>query len=219
MPKVKYIASPTDMPADQRYVLVKYGEEYGQTRQPLGFTITVARQQSNSISELSFLTAVHTAKGIAKKEGLADLPSRGDRREHRKAAGLAAGLLIKCQSDRQPRLVAAGALVVAAFRNDAPNPAGVLPVPPNPMLDSVRASGYHGISTRRDCAMASGTVKWFNATKGYGFIQPTGGGKDVFVHISAVERAGLSTLNEGQQIQYEEVANKGKTSAENLKVK
>ena len=67
--------------------------------------------------------------------------------------------------------------------------------------------------------MASGTVKWFNATKGYGFIQPTGGGKDVFVHISAVERAGLSTLNEGRRIQYEEVANKGKTSAENLKVK
>jgi len=49
--------------------------------------------------------------------------------------------------------------------------------------------------------MASGTVKWFNPTKGYGFIQPTGGGKDVFVHISAVEKAGLSTLNEGQQIQ------------------
>ena len=53
----------------------------------------------------------------------------------------------------------------------------------------------------------------------YGFIAPDGGGKDVFVHISAVERAGLSTLNEGQQVQYEEVANKGKTSAENLKVK
>ena len=67
--------------------------------------------------------------------------------------------------------------------------------------------------------MASGTVKWFNPTKGYGFIQPTGGGKDVFVHISAVEKAGLSTLNEGQPIQYEEVANKGKTSAENLEVK
>ena len=48
--------------------------------------------------------------------------------------------------------------------------------------------------------MASGTVKWFNATKGYGFIQPTGGGKDVFVQTSAVERGGLSTLNEGQQI-------------------
>ena len=68
--------------------------------------------------------------------------------------------------------------------------------------------------------MASGTVKWFNATKGYGFIQPSGGGgKDVFVHISAVERAGLSTLNEGQQVDYELVSNRGKESAENLKVK
>ena len=67
--------------------------------------------------------------------------------------------------------------------------------------------------------MATGTVKWFNTTKGYGFIQPQGGGRDVFVHISAVERAGLSSLNEGQPIEYEEVANKGKTSAENLKVK
>jgi cold shock protein len=68
--------------------------------------------------------------------------------------------------------------------------------------------------------VASGTVKWFNPTKGYGFIQPSGGGgKDVFVHISAVERAGLSTLNEGQQIDYELVSNRGKESAENLKVK
>ena len=68
--------------------------------------------------------------------------------------------------------------------------------------------------------MASGTVKWFNPTKGYGFIQPAGGGgKDVFVHISAVERAGLSTLNEGQQVDYEIVSNRGKESAENLKVK
>jgi len=66
--------------------------------------------------------------------------------------------------------------------------------------------------------VAKGTVKWFNATKGYGFIQPQAGGKDVFVHISAVERAGLSGLNEGQVVEYEEVANKGKTSAENLKV-
>jgi CspA family cold shock protein len=69
------------------------------------------------------------------------------------------------------------------------------------------------------CYMARGTVKWFNPTKGYGFIQPQGGGgKDVFVHISAVERAGLSTLNEGQVVEYEEVSNRGKTSAENLKV-
>ena len=67
--------------------------------------------------------------------------------------------------------------------------------------------------------MATGTVKWFNPTKGYGFIQPQGGGKDVFVHITAVERAGLSTLNEGQQIEYEIVDNRGKSSAENLKVK
>jgi CspA family cold shock protein len=68
--------------------------------------------------------------------------------------------------------------------------------------------------------MARGTVKWFNPTKGYGFIQPQGGdGRDVFVHISAVERAGLSTLNEGQQIEYEIEENRGKTSAVNLKVK
>jgi CspA family cold shock protein len=68
--------------------------------------------------------------------------------------------------------------------------------------------------------VATGTVKWFNPTKGYGFIQPSGGGgKDVFVHISAVERAGFSTLREGQQIEYEIVSNRGKESAENLKVK
>ena len=68
--------------------------------------------------------------------------------------------------------------------------------------------------------MATGTVKWFNPTKGYGFIQPSGGGgKDVFVHISAVERAGLSTLNDGQQVEYELVSNRGKESAENLRLK
>ena len=66
--------------------------------------------------------------------------------------------------------------------------------------------------------MAKGIVKWFNPTKGFGFIQPTSGGKDVFVHISAVERAGLSTLNEGQNVEFELVTNRGKTSAENLKV-
>jgi cold shock protein len=67
--------------------------------------------------------------------------------------------------------------------------------------------------------MPRGTVKWFNTTKGYGFIQPEGGGgKDAFVHISAVERAGLSTLNEGQIVEYDLVSNRGKESAENLKV-
>jgi CspA family cold shock protein len=67
--------------------------------------------------------------------------------------------------------------------------------------------------------MATGTVKWFNPTKGFGFIQPDAGGPDVFVHISAVERAGMRDLNEGQKIAYEIVADKrsGKSSADNLK--
>jgi len=67
--------------------------------------------------------------------------------------------------------------------------------------------------------MANGTVKWFNATKGFGFIQPDDGGTDVFVHISAVERAGLSSLNEGQKISFESKVDsvRGKTSAENLR--
>ena len=65
--------------------------------------------------------------------------------------------------------------------------------------------------------MANGTVKWFNPAKGFGFIQPEDGKSDVFVHISAVERAGLSTLNEGQRVSYDLATNKGKTSAANLK--
>ncbi len=67
--------------------------------------------------------------------------------------------------------------------------------------------------------MASGTVKWFNPTKGYGFIQPQGGGTDVFVHISAVEQAGLSTLNEGASVEFEIESSRGKESATRLKVK
>lgn len=66
--------------------------------------------------------------------------------------------------------------------------------------------------------MAQGTVKWFNATKGYGFIQPEAGGPDVFVHISAVERAGLRELREGQKLSYELATERGKTSAANLQV-
>ena len=68
--------------------------------------------------------------------------------------------------------------------------------------------------------MATGTVKWFNGQKGFGFIQPDDGGKDVFVHISAVERAGLSNLKEGQKVSFEITSDRktGKTSAENLRV-
>jgi cold shock protein len=67
--------------------------------------------------------------------------------------------------------------------------------------------------------MATGTVKWFNAQKGYGFIQPDGGGSDVFVHISAVERAGMSNLNEGQKVSYEITQDRrtGKSAADQLR--
>jgi cold shock protein len=68
-------------------------------------------------------------------------------------------------------------------------------------------------------SLNTGTVKWFNAAKGYGFIAPEGGGADAFVHISAVERAGYDSLREGQRVQYEIVrGNNGKNSAENLKI-
>jgi CspA family cold shock protein len=67
--------------------------------------------------------------------------------------------------------------------------------------------------------MSTGTVKWFNSQKGFGFIQPEDGGKDVFVHISAVERAGMRTLNEGQKVSFDVVADRrtGKSSADNLR--
>ncbi len=67
--------------------------------------------------------------------------------------------------------------------------------------------------------MAIGTVKWFNSMKGYGFIEPEGGGKDAFVHISAVERAGITSLNEGQRVEFEiQPGQNGKSSGENLKL-
>ncbi len=66
--------------------------------------------------------------------------------------------------------------------------------------------------------MATGTVKWFNATKGFGFITPAGGGSDVFVHISAVQAAGLQGLNDGQQVSFDVVAERGKQAAANLRL-
>jgi cold shock protein len=79
--------------------------------------------------------------------------------------------------------------------------------------------GRDYVRAGKEAAMATGTVKWFNPTKGYGFIQPQDGGRDVFVHISAVERAGLNSLNEGQIVEYEIVSNRGKESADNLKTR
>jgi len=77
-----------------------------------------------------------------------------------------------------------------------------------------RADGRH---QKRGCKMATGTVKFFNTQKGFGFIQPSDGGKDVFVHISAVQKAGMQTLMEGQKLSYELVTERGKTAAGNLK--
>jgi len=90
---------------------------------------------------------------------------------------------------------------------------------PVAVLVVLRRDQYRARSTL-ETEMPTGTVKWFNPTKGYGFIQPSGGGgKDVFVHISAVERAGLRSLNEGQTVEYEIESNRGKESATNLRVK
>lgn len=75
---------------------------------------------------------------------------------------------------------------------------------------------FNRIAKRRNI-MATGTVKWFNPNKGFGFIEPEDGGKDVFVHISAVEKAGMRSLNEGEKIEYEIQSERGKDSAHNLK--
>jgi CspA family cold shock protein len=114
-------------------------------------------------------------------------------------------------SSRDSNMNAIGAMLYGAIRNHSPPVAQ-----PSPLSGRVR----NGIVKRQQwrSTVALGTVKWFNSQKGYGFIQPQNGGKDVFVHISAVEKAGLSGLNEGQVVEYEEVSNKGKTSAEQLKL-
>jgi cold shock protein len=77
---------------------------------------------------------------------------------------------------------------------------------------------FRAALSKKVANMATGTVKWFNATKGFGFIQPDGGGKDVFVHISAVEKAGFSSLAEGAKVSYEIVSDRGKESAGNLRL-
>jgi CspA family cold shock protein len=92
--------------------------------------------------------------------------------------------------------------------------------PELPLVFLARQGGFElGWIFKVERNMATGTVKWFNDTKGYGFIQPDGGGgKDVFVHISAVEKAGFTSLAEGAKVTYDIVPNRGKESAENLRI-
>jgi CspA family cold shock protein len=87
---------------------------------------------------------------------------------------------------------------------------------PSQPTQTIRRANSRPVTSCLESIMPSGTVKWFNGQKGYGFIQPQQGGKDVFVHISALERAGLSTLQEGQKITYEVTQDRGKESATNL---
>lgn len=98
-------------------------------------------------------------------------------------------------------------------RTPGPSPDMTRPAP----AAAGAATNAHQSTKERD-DMANGTVKWFNSQKGFGFISPSDGSKDVFVHISAVERAGLAGLNEGQQVSYELASERGRTNAVNLKV-
>lgn len=81
-----------------------------------------------------------------------------------------------------------------------------------------RGDAAANANTTKGLLMATGIVKWFNPTKGFGFIQPEEGGQDVFVHITALQAAGLRTLNEGQRVSYELATNKGRTSAVNIQL-
>jgi CspA family cold shock protein len=124
----------------------------------------------------------------------------------------AAGAHDQADRDAGDRALQVGASGRGAVRGRRFTPAGLAcPTVVSPLY-------CNDCFSKKERNVATGMVKWFNATKGYEFIQPDRGGKDVFVHISAVERAGLSSLNEGANVSYEEMENRGKTSAENLRV-
>jgi CspA family cold shock protein len=87
------------------------------------------------------------------------------------------------------------------------------------LFDAARSHVWRDFHAKaKEATMATGTVKWFNSTKGYGFIQPADGSKDVFVHVTAVEKAGLRSLQEGQQVTYEVSMERGKPAAVNIQV-
>jgi CspA family cold shock protein len=96
------------------------------------------------------------------------------------------------------------------------HPAGAVLKVHEPILQRSARSPERPSSLEAD--MALGVVKWFNTQKGFGFIEPSGGGKDVFVHISALERAGITSLNEGQKVRYEVVTDRGKPAADHLSI-
>jgi CspA family cold shock protein len=95
-------------------------------------------------------------------------------------------------------------------------PSGAFKTSKGPVVRVARCCA--ALAAEYDAAMAIGTVKWFNTTKGYGFIMPQDGGKDVFVHITAVQAAGLRGLNEGQKVSYDVAMERGKAAATNLKL-
>jgi CspA family cold shock protein len=164
--------------------------------------VDLARRPSRQISLAQRINAV-SSRITALFVGIAALAVISS--PNPQMAADAAGITMPTRiADRSCGLISAAGTTVGAPKSLAGKPP----------IRIISAGSSVGRST-----MARGTVKWFNPTKGYGFIQPQGGGRDVFVHISAVERAGLSTLNEGQQIEYEIEENRGKTSAVNLKVK
>jgi CspA family cold shock protein len=164
----------------------------------------------------------NSAKGfgfIAPEDGGADIFVHVSAVERSGLAGLNEGDQVnyEIEADRRSGKPAAIDLEVTG---SSPVPRTPRPAAPRGFDRRGSDGGARGGGAREPIGAGSGVVKWFNPTKGFGFIQPSGGGADVFVHISAVERAGLSSLSEGQSISYdlEQDRRSGKSSATNLRV-